>query len=164
LPLRFDAANIYDLAFPDESFDAVFAHALFEHLREPEKAAREIRRVLRPGGFVGLRSPDWGGFLLQPYPTPVAEAITNYREMMAANGGDPVAGRKLPGVLRAAGFARVQPSASYEIYEDSAVIAEYLAAQLEARDHTGAVELRAWGRNPEALFAQAWVEAVGWKN
>jgi ubiquinone/menaquinone biosynthesis C-methylase UbiE len=163
LAVDFSAANIYQLDFPDEAFDGVLAHALFEHLREPERAAEEIRRVLKPGGFVGLRSPDWGGFLLQPYPERVAEAIGSYRDMMVQNGGDPYAGRKLPGVLRAAGFSRVRSSASYEIYESSAVIAEYLALQLAARDGEGAEELRAWGRQPEALFAQAWVEAVGWK-
>jgi SAM-dependent methyltransferase len=163
LAVDFSAANIYALDFPDDMFDGVLAHALFEHLREPERAAEEIRRVLKPGGFVGLRSPDWGGFLLQPYPEGVAAAIGRYRDMMMENGGDPVAGRKLPGVLRAAGFSRVRPSASYEIYESSALIAEYLAVQLAARDAEGASELRSWGRNPEALFAQAWVEAVGWK-
>jgi SAM-dependent methyltransferase len=163
LAVEFRAANIYSLDFAGESFDAVFAHALFEHLQEPEKAAAEIWRVLKPGGFVGLRSPDWGGFLLQPYPAAVAEAIASYRELMVKNGGDPYAGRKLPGLLRGAGFGRVRPSASYEIYEDSAVIAGYLAAQLAVPDSVGADELRAWGQDTEAMFAQAWVEAVGWK-
>lgn len=37
-----------------ESFDAVVAGELIEHLREPERLVAEIRRVLRPGGvFVG---------------------------------------------------------------------------------------------------------------
>jgi ubiquinone/menaquinone biosynthesis C-methylase UbiE len=163
LAVDFSAANIYSLDFPDETFDGVLGHALFEHLKEPERAAGEIWRVLKPDGFVGLRSPDWGGFLLQPYPERVAAAIETYRKMMVQNGGDPTAGRKLPGVLRATGFSRVRPSASYEIYERAAVVAEYLAVQLAAQDAEGAEELRAWGLDPQALFAQAWVEAVGWK-
>ncbi|HMF75320.1 MAG TPA: methyltransferase domain-containing protein [Bryobacteraceae bacterium] len=162
LPVQFHAADIYDLDFPSDSFDGVFAHALFEHLREPEKAAQEIGRVLKPGGFAGLRSPDWGGFLLHPYPPPVADAIACYQELMRKNGGDPYAGRKLAAVLRAAGFTQVTPSASYEIYQDAAVIAEYLARQLE-EDGVGGGHLRVWGKSPEALFAQAWVEAIGWK-
>jgi SAM-dependent methyltransferase len=39
-----------DLAFDDESFDAVFSVAAFEHIRDVPAALREIHRVLRPGG------------------------------------------------------------------------------------------------------------------
>lgn len=53
----FQVASIYALPFEDGHFDAVFAHALFEHLREPVKALREMRRVLRSSGLVGVRSP-----------------------------------------------------------------------------------------------------------
>lgn len=44
----------YALPFPDESFDLVHASFLFIHLLEPQKAMAEIRRVLRPGGYVHL--------------------------------------------------------------------------------------------------------------
>lgn len=45
---RFEAATVYELPFPDRYFDAVFSHALFEHLREPLRALAEIKRVLKP--------------------------------------------------------------------------------------------------------------------
>jgi SAM-dependent methyltransferase len=38
------------LPFPDETFDVVVAGELLEHLRFPEQAVAEARRVLRPGG------------------------------------------------------------------------------------------------------------------
>jgi ubiquinone/menaquinone biosynthesis C-methylase UbiE len=162
LAVTFEAGDIDRLRFADASFDAAFAHALFEHLPDPAGAAAETRRVLTPGGCFGLRSPDWGGFLLYPFPPEVERAIAAYRGLMAENNGDVFAGRKLPSLLRRAGFVRVVASASYEIYQDPARIAEYLAAQLENRDATAAASLRAWHRDPEALFAQAWVEAIGW--
>src|SRR5262245_892986 len=40
--LRFETADIYALPFPDASFDAVFSHAVFQHLRDPMAALREI--------------------------------------------------------------------------------------------------------------------------
>lgn len=48
---RFDAST-YRLPFKDDAFDFVFAISLFTHLKETAALnyAREIRRVLRPGG------------------------------------------------------------------------------------------------------------------
>src|SRR5262249_27619403 len=66
LNVSFGVASIYALPFADGYFDAVFAHALFEHLREPVRALREMKRVLRPSSLVGIRSPDWAGWLVHP--------------------------------------------------------------------------------------------------
>jgi SAM-dependent methyltransferase len=38
------------IPFADASFDAVLSNQVFEHIAEPERAMREIHRVLRPGG------------------------------------------------------------------------------------------------------------------
>ena len=42
---RFEVGSVYALPFPDNSFDAVFSHALFEHLTDKPKALHEIRRA-----------------------------------------------------------------------------------------------------------------------
>ena len=165
VPATFREASVYSLPFPGANFDAVFAHALFEHLAEPPKVLAELRRVLKPGGCLGLRSPDWGGFVLHPWSGKLAGAIADYQELQRSNGGDVFAGRKLAAWLKEAGFVRVQASASYEIYPGAALIADYLAHQLDAKGRgDSAAILREWAREPDALFAQAWFEAVAHKD
>ena len=38
--VEFRQGSVYELPFADNSFDAVFSHALLEHLKEPVKAAK----------------------------------------------------------------------------------------------------------------------------
>ena len=45
-------ADVQDLPFADESFDAVFAHHMLYHVEDRPKAFAEIRRVLAPGGVL----------------------------------------------------------------------------------------------------------------
>jgi len=40
----------------DNSFDIILSQAVFEHLYDPKKAASEIERILKPGGFVYVES------------------------------------------------------------------------------------------------------------
>jgi len=40
----------------DNSFDIILSQAVFEHLYDPKKAASEIQRILKPGGFVYVES------------------------------------------------------------------------------------------------------------
>lgn len=44
--------DAHDLPFRDESFSLVYASAVFEHLHTPWRAADEIWRILKPGGYV----------------------------------------------------------------------------------------------------------------
>jgi SAM-dependent methyltransferase len=69
------------LPFADATFDSVHAERVFQHLAQPETAAREAWRVLRPGGSVFVLDQDW--------------------ESLEIAGGDPEIGGRIAGVLRA---------------------------------------------------------------
>lgn len=58
--VRFVVGDIYKLPFKDKTFDAVVAFDIVEHLENPEKAIKEIYRVLKPGGVLHLFSPCEG--------------------------------------------------------------------------------------------------------
>jgi len=161
----FAVASIYALPFRNGHFDAVFSHALFEHLREPVRALREMKRVLRSSGLVGIRSPDWAGWLVHP-PNPLLEqAFHRFKEIQIANGGNPYLGRALKGLLRESGFSNISIAASYEIFDDRACFVEWLANCLELKGHAdlrkNERELRAWYDNPDAVIAVSWFEGLG---
>ena len=174
---RFQVASVYELPFDSNSFDRVFCNALMEHLAQPDAALEEIRRVLKPGGLIGVCSPDWGGYIVSPGSRELDRALAFYRKMQTRNGGDPTVGRKLGAMLSSAGYSDVSMAAHYECYEDRARIAEYLAQQIEVEaseiDGDDAEEmartdpaklaavLRDWAREPVSLFARAWVSALG---
>lgn len=49
--------DIHDLPFSDNSVDAIICIAVLEHVEEPQRAVREIYRVLKPGGYAYLYAP-----------------------------------------------------------------------------------------------------------
>jgi SAM-dependent methyltransferase len=48
--VHFHEASVYELPFADASIDAALMVRVFHHLDDPEKALREIHRIIRPGG------------------------------------------------------------------------------------------------------------------
>ena len=50
--VRFETANILQLRYPNESFDAVIAANVIHLLDEPNRALRELDRVCRRGGRI----------------------------------------------------------------------------------------------------------------
>lgn len=69
----FVAASATAMPFPDNSFDGIWTIWVLEHIPEPERALREMRRVLKPNGILLLAvawdCTSWAadGFDVRPY-------------------------------------------------------------------------------------------------
>ncbi|HLD51401.1 hypothetical protein A3K34_00150 [candidate division WWE3 bacterium RIFOXYC1_FULL_40_10] len=50
--------NLETLPFENSSFDAVVSLWVFEHLERPQKVVSEIHRVLKPGGYFFMCTPN----------------------------------------------------------------------------------------------------------
>jgi SAM-dependent methyltransferase len=56
--LAFQVADCTRLPYADDTFDRVVSFETLEHLAEQDQLLAEFRRVLKPGGFLLLSSPD----------------------------------------------------------------------------------------------------------
>ena len=54
-------ADAYALPFPDYAFDAALSQLVLQFVPEPERAAAEMRRVVRPGGTIAACVWNSGG-------------------------------------------------------------------------------------------------------
>lgn len=183
--VTFQVANVYQLPFPDASFDVAFACAVLQHLGAPLEALKEMRRVLKPGGVIGI--VDGSAPITFRYPTnPLLEAWDKIRVLQRDyNTGRPSPALQLRALLREAGFARAYASGGMSTEdgppagtpEDTQRVAQNHLIQLRglrgrlalaqgwATQHEleqMAEALMAWGDAPDAFYARPVFTAIGW--
>ncbi|BCJ51230.1 hypothetical protein Asp14428_27050 [Actinoplanes sp. NBRC 14428] len=108
----FAVGDVHALDFPDDSFDVVHAHQVLQHVGDPVRALREMRRVTRPGGIVAVRDSDYAAFTWFPRLPELDEWLALYERVARRNGGEPDAGRRLLSWAHAAGFTDVTATSS----------------------------------------------------
>ncbi|MCE5186983.1 MAG: methyltransferase domain-containing protein [Planctomycetaceae bacterium] len=110
-------ASIYELPFSEGSFDHVFVCFVLEHLTEPVKALRELKRVLRSGGSATVIEGDHGSCFWHPETAASATAWNGLIRAQKAMGHDPTIGRKLTPLLEQAGL-RIKTCSPAWLYAD----------------------------------------------
>jgi ubiquinone/menaquinone biosynthesis C-methylase UbiE len=177
--IRFEIGNIYDIPYPNASFDAVFAFTVLEHLREPRRAMGEMRRVLRSGGVAGICDPDYEASLQEPS-TPGLQELNQIMRRFSEENASPYYARHQRQYLLEAGFSRTEGFAlavgggnpqmtpfMYQIVLKPTFeslrpwIIEHGLAD-EAHIDALLAEGQAWSERPDAFFALMQCAAVAW--
>lgn len=112
---QFEVADVKKLPFDTSTFDAVFGHTIMMQFRDVRPVLREIDRVLKPGGIVGLREGDLGAVLAYPPRSAHARVLATLRESIDRNEGFPDVGRQLPSLLAGIRYSVLKSGASYNI-------------------------------------------------
>jgi ubiquinone/menaquinone biosynthesis C-methylase UbiE len=115
---KFAQGDIYGLEFDDASFDVVHLHQVLQHLAEPTRALRELRRVLRPGGILAARDCDYSSFSWGPLDPKLDRWLEIYRAVARRNGGEPDAARFLKQWVADAGFSNLRVTSSTWTHAD----------------------------------------------
>lgn len=103
--VEFQCAPATAIPFADASYDAARAERVFQHLEDPQTAASEIYRVLKPGGTAMLIDQDWETLVVAGAEKSLTRRICNAFTDRLTNGW---AGRNHAAVLKRAGFQDVQ--------------------------------------------------------
>ena len=110
--VEFTFGDAYALEFDDQSFDVVHAHQVLQHLADPVRALKEMRRVCRPDGVVAVRDADYRAMSWYPSDPALDLWLELSEEIARKNHGEPDAGRHLLNWVHSAGFSEIVPSAS----------------------------------------------------
>jgi SAM-dependent methyltransferase len=86
---------------PDGKYDLVFSRFVFVHLRDKVSAVRNMMRMLKKGGKMVIQELDHsaGSWLCYPNDSSVESLRKAYVSLLRKTGGDPLAGRKLYGLM-----------------------------------------------------------------
>ena len=178
----FRTGDVTALPFEDDYFDAAHGHAVLMHVPDTHTALAEVRRVLKPGGWLGCRELIGQSSFFEPDVDDLNGAWTAYAQLLASNGGHPQMGRQLKGTFEAAGFAEVRVGAEFEYFDSTADVAFFhgfatgwfcSGETVEAAVKRGVADrsrfdgwrraLDRWKAARGAVAAIAWGHAVGRK-
>ena len=136
----FGVGSVYALPQADGCFDAVRADRVMQHLREPDAAASELRRVTKAGGTALLLDQDWGSLMISGAETATTKRIV---QTFSEHFARPWAGREAPGLLRRAGFPSVDFTAMVSTPALPVAFVNILSPAVDAAALAGTIDAEA---------------------
>ena len=125
--VEFRTGDSHSLGLADAAFDAVVAHTLLSHVEDQRAVLKEIARVVKPGGRVGIFDGDYASMTLAVGEPAKARAMDEL--IIGAQVTNPRIMREMPGLLREAGLERV---ASFAHVVADIGTADFFAPTLQA--------------------------------
>ena len=161
-----------------QSFDFATARLVLVNVPEPEKIVAEMADLVKPGGVVALHEADWIAHLCDP-------ALPEWDRLMQAliayskkNGIDLYIGRRIAGMLRAAGLTDIRINPLVHVYGPDhsrrpifpqfvhnlrdRMIEQGLISELEFTECAASVERHISDPNT-FIMSHVFVQAWGWK-
>jgi ubiquinone/menaquinone biosynthesis C-methylase UbiE len=111
--LKFTVGDIGQLTYSNDSFDGIICDRVFIHLENPLGVLKELRRVLKPNGWIGMTEPTWSKLELQPDSRETRLLI----EAHEANFRNGSIGSQLKDLLLKSGFAIMRDE--QQLYQSS---------------------------------------------
>lgn len=175
---RFEVRDATALKFIDGEFDAVFSSAALEHIKDAASVVREMARVLKPGGVLGLKGGLPSRRVVVPE-TPVMIRLGEvYLAVWKAAGGHPEMGLEQIDLVRNAGLSVVDVGGTFEtrmaerlpLDFSERLVAPSFAERAEAIGVATRDELKSlaagvaqWERTPGGFWLIPWIELVAKK-
>jgi protein-L-isoaspartate O-methyltransferase len=103
-------ADIYNLPFNDETFDAVIICFVLEHLHNPIQALEELKRVLKKEGTMMAIEGDHGSTFFYPDSKDAHSAIDCQIQLQRQSGGNSNIGRELYPLFKSIGLSDISVS------------------------------------------------------
>lgn len=105
--MSFTQGSVYEMPYPNASFDIAYSRFVFQHLDNPQKGVNELHRVVRPGGLAVIEDIDDGLLFLEPEPPSYNLVQSTSERIQGELGGDRRVGRKLYSMMKQAGFSKI---------------------------------------------------------
>ncbi len=180
--MTFQLGDAFALPFEEGTVDAAFENNMFTHLAQNSiQAASDVYRVLKPGGFLAARDVDASAVVWGNFTEPLRELDRLFIAWHQSRGSDITLGKRLPTILREAGFTNTIKRVSADTKGDPEATRSHADITISLLDGPFGRDIvdngwadqytveqlkesiREWGEHPDAFFANVHVEVIGWK-